>query len=139
MSSNYFDDLDENKATLRSAKRRGSTFNQLIRDYNDEKPTILAMIPSVFEGFSGEIQVGVECTCCGEVNCVPVEHRFLCVPCWKTAGMVTRLAGNDDWVFDTSELSCWTEALPEVGEELDDETLQLLGDLDIPLTDEPLY
>jgi len=149
-SNNYFKDLQENPGALRVAKHRGQTFNQLIRDHNhnvknpkEKKRTVLDSTPSLLEGYSGDVRIGVACTVCHHLDCVPVEHRYMCVPCWKVAGNMTSLAGgHDGWIYDLGILDLTD---PEDNPEFDDETLKLLNDLDIDvdlevaLAPEPLY
>jgi len=150
MSSNdYFKDLKENPVTLRVAKGRGQTFNQLIKDYNhnvknpkEKKRTVLDSVPSQLAGYSGDVRPGLCCSVCHETDCVPVEHRYMCVPCWKGAGAMTDMVGNDNWIFD---LGLMEFADPNDSPEFDEETIQLLADLDIDvdlqvaLADEPLH
>ncbi len=132
-------------ATLRKAKQRGQTFNSLIRKYNAGERTLLDSVPSLFEGFSGEVHPGRACTACHEIDCVPVEHRFLCVPCRKEAGAMTDALGTDDWIYGMTETDRFYNPDVVISRSLDDETMELLAELDVEidlevaLADEPPY
>ena len=136
-------------AAIRKAKQRGQTFNALIRTYNENiraphkaKRTILDSVPSQLEGYSGKVHDDRRCSVCGHAECVPVEHKFMCVPCHKVSGNMTRTLGTDAWIYDLgfSDLTS-----PEESAEFDDETLELLAtldcevDLNVALAPEPLY
>jgi hypothetical protein len=81
---------EENKATLRQAKRRGQTFNKLIREYNKDPRAYARFIQQDLDMVQQATEV---CTAC-HIRPRKDGNRFLCEECHVAAGEMSATLGT---------------------------------------------